>query len=127
MNLEDAERLAIQREASPDFAFENAFHIAKDALGLSHYHVEFRDYSDNKDGNYAEIEVDPENCVAVVEVDRARCKADGVSESAAVHECVHLLLADLKHAIEQNPRSARMEEERIARRLEPVLARLLYV
>ena len=125
MNLEDAERLAIQRQENPVSAFEDAFRKTQDALGLNHYHVYFREYAENKDGNYAEIEVDPEACVAVVEIDRARCIADGVEESSAVHECCHLLLADLKHALDQNPRAARSEEERLVRRLEPILVRLL--
>lgn len=125
MNLENAERLAIQRQLEPPSAFEDAFRKAQNALGLNHYHVYFRDYADNKEGNYAEIEVDPEACIAVVELDRARCIADGVEESSAVHECCHLLLADFKQALDQNPRAARAEEERLVRRLEPILVRLL--
>lgn len=125
MNLDAAERLAAQRETEPDSAFEDAFRKVQDAFGLRHYHVYFRDCSDGKEGNYAEIDIDPENCVAVVEVDRARCHADGVSASAGAHECGHLLLADLKHAWETNPKAARAEEERLVRRLEPLLRLLL--
>lgn len=125
MNLEDAERLAIQRQENPASAFEDAFRNTQNALGLNHYHVYFREYAENKDGNYAEIEADPESCVAVVYMDSAKCAADSVDESAGVHECCHLLLADFKHACEQNPRMARTEEERLVRRLEPILVRLL--
>lgn len=125
MNLDAAERLAVQREETPDREFEAAFRLAQEALGLHHYHICFREYAENKDGNYAEIETDPEECVATVWIDRARCKADGVTESAAIHEVCHLLIADFKHALESNPKAARAEEERFARRLEPVLVQLL--
>lgn len=126
MNLEAAERLAVERQAEAVDAFEKAFKKAQDALGLQHYDVSFREYCENKDGNYSEIEADPDSCTAVVEWDRVRCEADGTTKATAAHECLHLLLADLKHALELNPRAAKAEEERLVRRLEPLIVKYLF-
>ena len=125
MNLEAAERLAVERQADAVDVFEKAFRKAQDALGLRHYHVSFREYSQNRDGNYAEIDADPESCTAMVEWDWGKCEADGVLFETAAHELAHLLLADFKHAVESNPRAARLEEERLVRRLEPVIVAFL--
>ena len=99
--------------------FQEAFSTAQRALGLTHYHVTFR--GDPESGNYADCDAESEDCIAVVRFDDARCRADGVIQSAATHEALHLLLRDLVHAVERSPQSARAEEERVVRRLEAIV------
>lgn len=74
----------------------------------------------------ATMEADPLNCTALIRYDNELCERHNSVESTAVHECIHLLLADLKHAFESNPEAAQMEEERIVTRLEPLIYRHLF-
>ena len=104
--------------------FDLAFSTAREALGLMHYHVTIRE--GDLAGLYAEISPDPENGVATVRWDRARCEADDVVQATAVHEALHLLLADLVHAAERSPATLAIEEERAVRRLEVWVDRGLF-
>lgn len=108
--------------------FESAFRKAQEALGLHHYHVTLEAYPDGEEpGNYAEILVDAANCIATVTWSPSLCSTEALASSVAVHECIHLLLADLKHAIKgRRKKGARVEEERVARRLEPIVTRGLF-
>jgi hypothetical protein len=103
--------------------FPDAFLTAQVAMGLTHYHVTFRE---RQDGNYATTEADPENCIATVYHDPERCRADGVTQATAAHECLHLALADLIHAHEGNSRLAGVEEERAVRRLESIVTKGIF-
>lgn len=109
---------------SDGMTFSEAFSAAQAALGLSHYHVTLR--SDASAENYAECEAEAEDCLAVIRFNPAKCDADGVIESTATHEALHLLLRDLVHAIECNPKAARIEEERAVRRLEALVTRGIF-
>jgi hypothetical protein len=103
--------------------FPDAFLTAQVAMGLTHYHVTFRE---RQDGNYATTEADPENCIATVNYDPERCRVDGVTKATAAHECLHLALADLIHAHEGNSRLAGVEEERAVRRLEAIVTKGIF-
>jgi len=103
--------------------FRDAFLTAQVAMGLTHYHVTFRE---RQDGNYATTEADPENCIATVYHDPERCRTDNAIEATAAHECLHLALADLIHALEGNSRLAQVEEERVVRRLENIATRGIF-
>lgn len=106
----------------PDFTA--CLSIVQRSLGLSHYHITVEETP--LDGDYADIQTDAANCVAHVRYDRARCEAADVVAETALHEALHLLLADLIHAMECSARAADVEQERIVRRLEPILARSIY-
>ena len=98
--------------------FESTFSYAQRVFGLTHYHVTFADTP--LPSLYADIDVDPGDCIATVRYDSARCALDGVTEATATHEVLHLLLADLLSA----PGAARrVEEERVVRRLEAIVIR----
>ena len=103
--------------------FVDAFRRAQVALGLVHYHVHFEE--SGKLDSLADISTGAEDCVAKVRYNQAMMEEHGVVESTAVHECLHLLLADFEHALEDNPRGAQIENERVVRRLEPLVARAL--
>lgn len=103
--------------------FEQAFLKAQDVLGLHHYEVGFS--TDAKPSVYAEIDVDPPSCTASVSYNEAQLLEQDQITSAACHEVVHLFVADLKYAITNCPTVADIEEERLARRLEPILRRLI--
>jgi hypothetical protein len=104
-----------------DKTFEEHFRNAQQQLGLTHYHVSF--VEGPLDGLYADMDADPEDCVATVRYDLLLNSKDGATEASAVHEVIHLLLADLKYALESSPKATRVEEERVARRLEAVVVR----
>ena len=99
--------------------FEKAFQDAQAALGMRHYSISFRPGKLN--GMYADNAIDPEGCVATVRYDQERCEREGEVESTAIHEAIHLLTADLMHAIENGSKAIRIEEERLVRRLEPIV------
>jgi len=103
--------------------FERAFQTAQRAMGLTHYHVTFKEA---QDGNYASIDADPENCLAVVTFDRERCDLEQCNESTAAHEALHLALADLIHAHDNDPKAARIEQERLVRRIDELLTRAIF-
>lgn len=105
----------------PDFI--EAFRRAQEAMGLVHYHVHFE--QSPKLESLADISTGAEDCVAKVRYNQAMMEEHGVVASTAVHECLHLLLADFEHALEDNPRGAQIENERVVRRLEPLVARAL--
>ena len=94
--------------------FKAAFEKARLAFGLHHYHVTFEAASFS---HYAEIEIDADECAAAVRVNLGKCAIEGSLESTAVHECLHLLMADFGQAGLSNPKSLRVEEERVVRRL----------
>lgn len=96
--------------------FQSTFIDAQKDLGLIHYHVTFTDSP--SPGLYAEIDIEPEDCIATVRYDAALCAGDGASEATAIHEVIHLLLADVMHAAKA---SSRTEEERCVRRLEAIV------
>ena len=100
-------------------AFEKAFRGAQSALGMLHYSISFK--PGKLRGIYADNTIDPEGCVATVRYDQERCERDGEIESTAIHEAIHLLTADLMHAIESGSKAIRIEEERLVRRLEPIV------
>lgn len=106
----------------PDFVA--CLSIVQRSLGLCHYHITVEECE--MSGDYGEAEVDAENCVAVVRWDRKRCEADNAVAETALHEALHVMMADLTHAVETNPKGARVEEERIVRRLENVLVRSVF-
>lgn len=103
--------------------FEQAFLRAQNVLGLNHYEVGFS--ADAKALVYAEIDIDPPSCTASVSYNEDQLLEQDHITSAACHEAVHLLVADLKYALINCPTVADMEEERLARRLEPILRRLI--
>lgn len=104
--------------------FAEAFDRAQSALGLAHYHVTLS--PDAGPENYADIDAEAEDCIATIRYNPARCHSDEVTESTATHEALHLLLRDLVHAIESNPRAARIEEERVVRRLESLVTKSIF-
>jgi hypothetical protein len=102
--------------------FETTFLDAQRKLGLAHYSVTFCDVA--LPGLYAEIDADPGDCIATVRYDSASCSGDDATEDTAIHEAIHLLLADFKHAMEGRSRAAqRVEEERVVRRVEAIVMR----
>ena len=106
---------------TPSFSvdlFQSTFLDVQRRFGLMHYCVTFSDVQ--LPDIYADIYVEAEDCIATVRYDSARCSLEGVTEATAIHEVLHLLLADFKHATKS---SARVEEERLVRRLEPVVIR----
>ncbi len=103
--------------------FPDAFLTAQVAMGLTHYHVTFRE---RQDGNYATTEAGPENCIATVNYDPERCRADGVTKATAAHECLHLASADLIYALESRSRLAFVEQERLCRRLEAIVTKGIF-
>lgn len=109
------------RPTKPDFVA--TFRRAQEALGLVHYHVHFEE--SGKLDSLADISTGAEDCVAKVRYNQAMMEKHGVVESTAVHECLHLLLADFEHALEDNPRGAQIENERVVRRLEPLMAKAM--
>ena len=106
----------------PDFVA--CLSIVQRSLGLCHYHL----YVEEADlaGDYGEAEIDAAGCVATIRWDRRKCEEDSVVAETALHEALHVLLADLTHSVETNPKGARVEEERIVRRLETVLVRSVF-
>lgn len=98
--------------------FQSTFLDVQRRLGLTHYCITFVDLP--LPDIYADIYVEAEDCIATVRYDSERCSKDGVTEATAIHEVLHLLLADFKAATKS---SARVEEERIVRRLEPIVIR----
>lgn len=99
--------------------FQVAFERCQKLLGLSHYHATFSESDDSV--NYATCAIDPEGCVAAIRYNPAKLTTEELAESTAAHECAHLLIADLVHAFENRTGTEAIEEERIARRLEPIL------
>ena len=115
----------MKKTPPPSTTFVDAFRRAQVALGLVHYHVHFEE--SGKLDSLADISTGAEDCVAKVRYNQAMMEEHGVVESTAVHECLHLLLADFEHALEDNPRASQIENERVVRRLEPLVARALGV
>lgn len=103
--------------------FERVFRVAQAALGLHHYHVEFEALDMGTE--VADISPDPVRCFAHCRYHPEALDKSGRTESVAVHEACHLLLADLVHACGQGERIAAIEEERTVMRLEGVLMRAL--
>lgn len=100
--------------------FIDAFRKAQLELGLVHYAVHFEECEIE---HLAEIQTQAEDCVAKVRYNQKMMDEHKVVETTAVHECIHLLLADFEYALEENPKGAQLENERVVRRLEPILAR----
>jgi len=101
--------------------FEQAFRRAQDALGLAHYDVRFA--SEPGSGNYASIEPDPASCTAICRVDFDLCEREGQIDQVAVHEALHLLLAELRHAAAISDEAADWVEETIVRRIVGIVYR----
>lgn len=101
--------------------FEIAFRRAQTALGLGHYDVKFA--ADPGQGNYATIDADAASCTAVARLDLDLCAKDGVTESVAVHECLHLMLADFRHAVQISSEAGDWLEEQTVRKLEGIVFR----
>jgi hypothetical protein len=105
-----------------DTTFPEAFRRVQEALGMNHYDARcVPAASGDMERTYADINAEPEQCTALIRYNEKLCADDGEIVSAAVHEALHLLLADLKHAAQHSPQSLEMEEERAARRLEPLV------
>jgi hypothetical protein len=101
--------------------FEQSFRVAQEALGLSHYDVKFS--TDPGAGNYASIEPDPASCTATCRVDLELCEREEQTAQVAVHEVLHLLLAELRHAASISDETADWVEEQIVRKIEFVVFR----
>jgi len=101
--------------------FEQSFRVAQEALGLGHYDVKFS--SDPGAGNYASIEPDPASCTATCRVDLELCEREEQTAQVAVHEVLHLLLAELRHAASISDETADWVEEQIVRKIEAVVFR----
>jgi hypothetical protein len=101
--------------------FEQAFRNCQERLGMLHYSVTFK--QTRLPGLYADANIDADGCVALIRYDQDRCEKDNETESAAIHEAIHLLTADLMYAIENGSKAIRIEEERLVRRLEPIILR----
>jgi hypothetical protein len=102
-------------------AFEGHFRRAQDALGLAHYDVRFS--VEPGAGNYASIEPDPASCTATCRVDLELCEREEQTAQVAVHEVLHLLLAELRHAASMSDEAADWVEEQIVRKIEAVVFR----
>lgn len=100
-------------------SFEQAFRSAQDALGLAHYDVRFA--VEPGAGNYASIEPDPASCTAICRVDFELCEREGQIAQVAVHEALHLLLAELRHAATISDETADWVEEQTVRKIEAVV------
>lgn len=105
--------------------FEDAFRKTQDALQIGYVAVRFT--GDPGSGLLATTESDPPNCTVLVRFDRERCNAFDEAETTAVHECLHLLLADLKHAYHAAPDAIDWQEEQLVRRLEPLVHRAIFL
>lgn len=103
--------------------FERIFRAAQEALGLHHYHVEFEALDLGTE--VADIAPDPVRCFAYCRYHPEALEKAGRTESVAVHEACHLLLADLVHACGMGERPAAIEEERTVMRLEALVRRAL--
>ncbi len=101
--------------------FEQSFRVAQEALGLGHYDVKFS--TDPGAGNYASIEPDPASCTATCRVDLELCEREEQTAQVAVHEVLHLLLAELRHAASISDETADWVEEQIVRKIEAVVFR----
>ena len=99
--------------------FEQAFRSAQDALGLAHYDVRFS--VEPGAGNYASIEPDPASCTAICRVDLELCEREQQTAQVAVHEVLHLLLAELRHAASISDETADWVEEQTVRKIEAVV------
>jgi hypothetical protein len=99
--------------------FEQSFRVAQEALGLGHYDVKFS--TDPGAGNYASIEPDPASCTATCRVDLELCEREEQTAQVAVHEVLHLLLAELRHAASISDETADWVEEQIVRKIEFVV------
>lgn len=106
----------------PDFVA--CLGIVQRSLGLTHYHITVDEC--DLEGHYADVTVDAENCTATVRFNKALCEAHDVVAETALHEALHIMMADLTHAVENHPKAAMVEEERIVRRLETLLSRSVY-
>jgi hypothetical protein len=104
--------------------FREAFRVTQDALGLTHYSVAFDNL--DEDGIFARISTEADECIANCRVNHALVDAHSSQETVAVHECIHMLLADLLHAVDHCPQIRDVEEERLVRRLEPLIHRALF-
>jgi hypothetical protein len=104
--------------------FREAFRVTQEALGLHHYTAQF--LTDPGPGLLATTESDAANCTALVRVDNERCERASEVETTAVHECLHMLVADLKYAFHSVPDAADWQEEQLVRRLEPLIHRALF-
>lgn len=100
-------------------AFKQAFRQAQDALGLAHYDVRFS--VEPGAGNYASIEPDPASFTAICRVDLDLCEREGQTAQVAVHEALHLLLAELRHAATISDETADWVEEQTVRKIEAVV------
>lgn len=100
-------------------SFEQAFRSAQEALGLAHYDVRFS--VEPGAGNYASIESDPASCTAICRVDLDLCEREGQTAQVAVHEALHLLLAELRHAATISDETADWVEEQTVRKIEAVV------
>lgn len=101
--------------------FEQSFRVAQEALGLGHYDVKFS--TDPGAGNYASIEPDPASCTATCRVDLELFEREEQTAQVAVHEVLHLLLAELRHAASISDETADWVEEQIVRKIEAVVFR----
>lgn len=104
--------------------FEDAFRRTQEALGLHHYTARF--VGEPGPGLLATTESDAANCTALVRVDQERCERADEVVTTAVHECLHMLVADLRHAFQSVPDAADWQEEQLVRRLEPVVLRGIF-
>ena len=104
--------------------FEQAFRAAQDALGLAHYDVRFS--VEPGAGNYASIEPDPSSCTAICRVDLEMCEREHQTAQVAVHEVLHLLLAELRHAASISDETADWVEEQTVRKIEAVVCKGMF-
>jgi hypothetical protein len=105
-------------------SFEQAFRSAQEALGLAHYDVRFS--VEPGAGNYASIEPDPASCTAICRVDLELCEREQQTAQVAVHEVLHLLLAELRHAASISDETADWVEEQTVRKIEAVVFKGLF-
>jgi hypothetical protein len=103
--------------------FEDTFRKAQRVMGLHHYHVDFEALDMGTE--VADITPDPVRCFAHCRYHPEALEKSGRTDTVAVHEACHLLLADLVHACSQGERIAAIEEERTVMRLEGVVLRAL--
>lgn len=104
--------------------FDDAFRKTQEALGLHHYTAKF--VGEPGAGLLATTESDAANCTALVRVDQEWCERADEVVTTAVHECLHMLVADLRYAFQSVPDAADWQEEQLVRRLEPVVLRGIF-
>jgi hypothetical protein len=110
---------------STDRIFKESFKKAQRELGLTHYRVLFEETDTGK--NYATVTREPIDCTAHVEFDPKLLEREDCARSSAVHECVHLAIADFAHACKNCPEHvAYHEEEKLVSRLEALVFKALF-